>query len=154
MAIFRLGLIVQWSSTLTRACDFNTALSNGGIPARDPVDPSLGVFGSMAGWLLQTESRGLILITGLLGFGLFGALSASFIRPNMSATDRQETVFVRGIAAAILVYLAVVGGLAVFTRKSTPNPYAVYFACLVAAVFSEDVWNWAQQRQKKSLDPP
>jgi hypothetical protein len=143
---------------LARACDFDAALSNSEMPSRSTTDPSLSLFGTMAGWLLATESRDLTLITGLLGFGLFGALSASFIRPDIAAANPQgangtyNSVFIRGIAAAVLVYLVVVGGLAVFTRGSTPNPYAVYFACFVAAVFSEDVWDWARRRQQEDFD--
>jgi hypothetical protein len=150
------GDFPQWPSpvlgvTLAPNCDFDSALSNTSLPVRDVIDKSLGQIGGVAGWLLKTESRDIALMTGLLGFGLFGAVSASFIRPSTNGSRMTSTVFVRGMSAAILVYLAVIGGLAVFSREAIPNPYAVYFACLVAAVFSEDVWKWAEQRQQASF---
>jgi len=133
---------------MSHDCDFDTALSNADSPPRPAVDTSLGVFAPLFGWLLRTESRDLTLIVGLLGFGLFGAISSSFIRQESESTTRN--IFVRGIWAAILVYLAVVGGLAVFAQGSAvPNPYAIYFTCFVAAVFSEDVWSWAKSRQQE-----
>ncbi|MBH5396323.1 hypothetical protein HZZ13_00615 [Bradyrhizobium sp. CNPSo 4010] len=139
---------------MTSACDFNTALSNSDVPKRKATDETLGPIGQISDWLLRTESRDIALMTGLLGFGLFGALSASFIRPSQAKDRATIIIFVRGMAAAILVYLVVVGGLAVFTRDATPNPYAVYFACLVAAVFSDDVWKWARQRQQERFAEP
>jgi hypothetical protein len=135
-------------------CDFNVALSNADVPKRKPTDEALGPVGRISEWLLRTESREIALMTGLFGFGLFGAVSATFIRPSLKNDRATGTVFIRGIAAAILVYLVVVGGLAVFTRESIPNPYAVYFACLVAAVFSDDVWKWARRRQRDSFAAP
>jgi hypothetical protein len=74
---------------LATSCDFNAAQSHLNIPPRDPVDPSLPVvIRTMAGWLLATESSDLALITGVLGFGLFGALSASFIRTDRTAGEQ------------------------------------------------------------------
>jgi hypothetical protein len=134
------------------------------FPPRNNIEDSLGIFGKATGWLLHTEYRALALITGLIGFGLFGALAASFIRASAHAengvialppTTEIIHIFVRGIAAAILVYLVAMGGLTVFTKtEPIPNPYAVFFACFVAAVFSEDVWNWARQRQQAQFEKP
>ena len=42
------------------------------IPAREDFGGYLGIFGTAARWLLKTESLSLVLITGLLGFGLVG----------------------------------------------------------------------------------
>ena len=48
-----------------------------------------------------------------------------------------------------------VGGIAVFTRSDPePNPYAVFLACFIASVFSEDVWEWARRRQNDQLGGP
>jgi hypothetical protein len=125
------------------------------LPQRRGPSDSLGLFGRMAKWLLATESRDLALITGLLGFGFFGALAASFIRQTAAQPGQVLPpagwilpALIRGVAAAVLVFLAVVGGLAVFTQagpEPAPNPYAVFFACFIAAVFSEDVWKWARE---------
>ena len=53
---------------------------------------------------------------------------------------------------SVLIFLATFGGVAVFSRaEPEPNAYAVFFACFIAAVFSEDVWAWAQRRQTAEL---
>jgi hypothetical protein len=127
---------------------------------RGPAE-ALGIFGYAAGWLLSTESAELALVVGLLGFGFFGAISTSFIR-EFAATSGNTLppsgwiipALIRGIAAAMLVFLVVVGGIAVFTQSSTnpkPNAYAVFLACFIAAVFSEDVWEWARRRQSEQF---
>ena len=127
---------------------------------RGPSD-ALGFIGKAAKWLLATELRDLALITGLLAFGIFGALAASFIRQTAAAPGQTlptsgwiVPALIRGVAAAVLVFLAVVGGLSVFTQagpEPRPNPYAVFFTCFIAAVFSEDVWLWARRQQGDRL---
>ena len=47
----------------------------------------------------------------------------------------------------MVVFLASYGGLAVVSEtKTDPNPYVVFAACFVGAIFSEDVWDWARRR--------
>jgi hypothetical protein len=125
------------------------------IPKRDDFGSYLGPFGLMSFWLLRTESPALVMITGLLGFGLFGAGCSTFIRyrrrHDLSSLAGEDIggVVIRGASAAVVVFLAVYGGLAVFVATTTapePNAYAVFFTCLVAAVFSEEAWNWAHKR--------
>jgi hypothetical protein len=61
-------------------------------------------------------------------------------------------VIIRGVSAAILVFLAVEGGLAIFgTSSGEPNPYVIFLTCLVASVFSETVWENASDRLKEAL---
>jgi hypothetical protein len=128
------------------------------IPTREDFGGYLGVFGLAASWLLKTESLPLVLITGLLGFGLLGAACSTVIR-NVPVRGRGEplvpnltSVVIRGVSAAILIFLAVFGGLAVFTGgNANPNPYVVLFTCLVAAVFSEDAWSWGAQQFRSRL---
>jgi hypothetical protein len=132
-------------------CNFDAEFLNPPLPLRGDFDEGLGPVNLVAGWLLTTESRDIALIVGLLGFGLFGAIAAQFISPAASRSTKAGVVFVRGMAASVVVFLAIAGGLAVFTKDAIPNPFAVYFACLVAAVFSEDVWIWARGRQKQIL---
>ena len=126
------------------------------VPRQD-VAASLLLFGQALRWLLLTESRALALIVGLLGFGFFGALAASFIRDaragrTLGSADIVVPAMIRGVAAAVLIFLATFGGVAVFSRaEPEPNAYAVFFACFIAAVFSEDVWAWAQRRQTAEL---
>jgi uncharacterized membrane protein YgcG len=56
------------------------------------------------------------------------------------------SVVIRGGSAAIVVFLGIMGGLSVLTQEADPNPYALLFTCLVGAVFSEKVWEWAEER--------
>lgn len=145
---------------LAQGCKFD-AVAGRDIPGRQNIHDRLGIFGIAAGWLLKTESPNLALITGMIGFGLFGALSASFIRgasidergfPRVPSNSELAGVVIRGVSATILTFLVVVGGLAVFSKGDLePNAYAVFFACFVAAVFSEDVWNWAREQQRRRL---
>jgi hypothetical protein len=62
-------------------------------------------------------------------------------------------VLLRGLSAAIVVFLAVQGGLAVLSGAgSDPNPYVLLLACFVAAVFSERVWQSAYGYLVTKLD--
>jgi len=129
------------------------------LPPRSGPAETLGPFGTAAAWLLRTESPELALIIGLLGFGFFGALATSFIREFVGTTDKElpsvgfiVPALIRGIGAAILVFLLAMGGTAILTRgDATPNAYAIFFACFVAAVFSDDVWLWARARQQRQF---
>ncbi|MHC5748388.1 MAG: hypothetical protein ACYTXT_42395, partial [Nostoc sp.] len=121
----------------------------------------LGIFGFIASWLLSTESLSLALITGLLGFGLLGSACSSFVRERLETGQEQPSVplvkdlpkvIIIGLSAAILAFLAVMGGLAVFfSTGSNPNPYALLLACLVAAAFGENVWQWARGKLQENL---
>jgi hypothetical protein len=45
----------------------------------------------------------------------------------------------------MVIFLAVEGGLSIFAAgEKEPNGYILCFACLVGAVFSEHVWQWAR----------
>jgi hypothetical protein len=58
-------------------------------------------------------------------------------------------VVIRGLSAAIVVFLAVEGGLAIFaggTVDPDPNPYVLLLTCPIGAVFSEHIWEWAQEK--------
>jgi hypothetical protein len=116
-----------------------------------------GPFGLVARWLLQTKSLPLALITGMLGFGLLGSAIATFVRGGaergqVSLAAEVTSVLVRGLSAAVVVFLAVKGGLAIFsTGDSEPNAYVVFLTCLVGAVFSEDVWTWARSKFLENL---
>lgn len=127
-----------------------------------PPEPGLGwgPFGWISKWLLRTKSMALALITGMLGFGLFGAAISTIVREraagNPGTDARIGDVVIKGLSAAIVVFLAVEGGLAVFTttRSQEPNAYVLFFTCLVGAVFSENVWSWAQSRLTRDLPSP
>src|SRR5688500_7130795 len=121
-------------------------------PARPELGKRLGPFTQISLWLLQTESISLVLIAGLFGFGLLGAAASTIIRerahvhePGTPLVRDLPSVVIRGLTAAIVVFLAVKGGLAVFgTGSPDPNPYVLLLTCLIAAVFSEPVWVGSQ----------
>jgi hypothetical protein len=118
-------------------------------PDRSDFGLSLGVMGTLSQWLLRTESMPLALITGLVGFGLFGALVSTYIRVTPGAAVQIDTfgVVCRGLSAAIVVFLAAYGGIAIVSQSgSDPNPYLVFVTCMVGAVFGDDVWTWAKTK--------
>jgi hypothetical protein len=118
-------------------------------PDRSDFGYQFGIVGDVAVWLLRTESMPLALITGLIGFGLFGALVSAFVRtpPGQQLQLDIFSVVCRGVSAAIVVFLAAYGGIAIVSQTSSdPNPYLVFVTCLVGAVFGDDVWLWARKK--------
>lgn len=108
-----------------------------------------GPFAIVSRWLVRTQSQALALITGMLGFGLLGSVIARYVR-GMKLEDGLSgevvVVVIRGLSAAIVVFLSVKGGLAIVsTADAEPNAYVLFFTCLVGAVYSEDVWEWARR---------
>jgi len=136
------------------------------MPERRGLGSDLGIFSFIASWILKTESSSLALIVGMFGFGLLGSASSTFIREKATRTADASGgplvsdltgVIIRGLSAAILVFLAVEGGLAVFgvatATNPEPNPFVVFFTCLIAAVFSDAIWirarDWLQQNMQR-----
>lgn len=72
--------------------------------------------------------------------------AASMEKPAQPLVLNLPSVVIRGGSAAIVVFLGIMGGLSVFSSEADPNPYALLFTCLVGAVFSEQVWEWAEKR--------
>jgi hypothetical protein len=104
------------------------------------------------------------MITGMLGFGLLGAAASTFVRDQLKpgSGDRKPDqplvkdlpgVIIRGGSAAIVVFLGVMGGLAIFSVNDNPRPnaYVLLFTCLAGAVFSERVWDWADDRLREQF---
>ena len=93
----------------------------------------------------------------MLGLGLLGAIVSTALHERASTGGAGKTtgqplvedltgVLMRGISAAIIVFLAVEGGLTIFgSSGADPNPYVLLLTCLIAAAFSSDVWDWAHQ---------
>jgi hypothetical protein len=136
------------------------------IPERPELGSNLGTFSTVASWLLKTESLPLAQIVGMLGFGLLGSAASSLIvnykdkrNKNHPIVDDLGTFIIRGATAALVVFLSVKGGLAIFTSGGgEPNSYVLLFTCLVAAVFSEKVWiragEWLEEQFGKGDDAP
>jgi hypothetical protein len=131
---------------------------NNDVAENENVGFSWGPFGWTAQWLIKSDSFALALITGMLGFGMFGATIAFFIRKrpgdNIAKVSYEDLliILVRGFSAAIVIFLAVQGGLSIFNGGATkPNPYVLFFTCFIGAVFSEDVWQWAQKRLQDNV---
>ncbi len=130
------------------------------MPREPEIGERFGLFGWIAGWLLKTNLLPLALITGMFGFGLFGATISSIVREdNTKETPKGLlstdfiTLLIRGFSAAMVIFLAVKGGLAVFgSAENSVNPYILFFTCFVAAVFSEDIWAWARKKMNTSLN--
>jgi len=125
-------------------------------PERPDLGSNLGPFSYVASWLLRTESLPLAQIVGMLGFGLLGSAVSSFVRqgthrqPDGSLVKDLSTLIIRGATAAVVVFLAVKGGLAIFASGTgEPNSYVLLLTCLVAAAFSEDVWKAAREWLRK-----
>lgn len=132
------------------------------VPRRGEMGTDLGPFGYVAGWLLRTESLPLVLIAGMLGFGLLGSVASTIVReqkrrsPGDPPVPDLARVVIRGASAAVVVFLMVEGGLSVFSSgAATPNPYMLLLTCLVAAVFGEDVWkatqSWFNERLETAM---
>jgi hypothetical protein len=141
-------------------------------PVPTPGD-ELGIFKGIAQWLIKPLSMALVLIVGMLGFGLFGAVISTFVKEEKAlpkttiegATTGVKKegviindvtgVIIRGVSAAIVIFLGVKGGLAVFSSgEGEPNPYALFFTCLVGAVYSERIWEWAKEKLTSGLANP
>lgn len=117
-------------------------------PTRRNYGSYLGVVGLSASWPLSTESMEVTLITGLIGFGLLGSLVAQFVKSGGREEfdmARIATVVFSGFCAAIVVYVAAYGGLAIASLSgSDPNHYVAFGAFLVGAVYSAEIWERAK----------
>ena len=73
-------------------------------------------------------------------------------QPREALVQDLPGVMIRGRSAAVVVFLAVKGGLAVFTTGETePNPYVLFFTVLVGAALTGQVWQWARNRLGTTL---
>lgn len=138
-------------------------VKTGRIPEKPVIGEKFGIFNTISGWLLKTESLSLALIVGLFGFGLLGSIGSTFIRRriiNVKEGDENDTlilsdlqgILINGISAAIVIFLAVKGAVVIFsTDGNNLNPYVLFFSCLIASVFSEDVWSWARTKLNQNL---
>jgi hypothetical protein len=146
----------QAIETAYRNCQWATD-QRPAIPPRPSFADALGPVGSWSRWLLDTEQMPVVIIVGLVGFSLLGATVSRAVRSadeslkTRFAADDLATVIAGGMTAAVIVFLAAYGGLAVLGNSGgDPNPYVVFVTCLIGAVYSEDVWSWARKRVRFS----
>lgn|GEM_PF-5118635 len=122
-------------------------------PERPSFADALGELKPYTKWLLDPQQMPLVIIVGLVGFSLLGATVSRVVRAPQTESaaalpsDDLLIVIAGGTTAAVVVFLAAYGGLAVLGGAGgDPNPYVVFMTCLIAAVYSEDVWHWARGR--------
>jgi hypothetical protein len=145
------GVLDKRQELARRAAECTTGNEGGTItpPSRNAYGTSLGFIGAATTWLLAAESIPVVLVVGLAGFGLLGALVSRFARPQAETEVSIKVVSVvfNGFVAALVVYLAAYGGIAIVSNgDSDPNPYVVFASCLVGAIFADDVWTWARKK--------
>lgn len=152
--------LLDFTPSLTPRYSVSAYLRKGGPEIPSPPAPpqpgwGWGPFRKLAEPLLNARSLPLAQITGMLGFGLLGAvISALRWRGTTSQTSVSAlpAILVNAFSATLLVFLFVKGGLAVFAAgDNEPNSYVLFFSCLAGAVYSEDVWKAARERLAEAL---
>lgn len=148
--------IARAEATLILPDNVDTTLDDVTIPRISSPGKDWGRLGESYTWLIQPHSVDLVLIFGMFGFGLFGASISMFVRSDSSIDGTPKPVpigenviltLVRGLSAAIVVFLTTKGGIALINNGTNdPNPYILFFSCLVGAVFSDSIWSWAKDK--------
>lgn len=131
-----------------------------GPQPKEPVPGTdWGWLGKSASWLIMPNAPDLILIIGMFGFGLLGAAISCFvnisprIKRKHALIEDLHIVIIRGFSAAIVIFLGTKGGIAIINNGSNnPNPHVLFFTCLVGAVFSERIWDWAKKQLSLKTD--
>jgi hypothetical protein len=120
------------------------------MPALPRAGMNWGIFGQISQWLLISRSYELAILTGMFGFGLFGASISTLIRYQDSNDHPPQVgyrIIVKGLSAAVLLFLSIMGGSAILgIETSKPNAYSLFFLCLIGSVFSDSVWEWAKSK--------
>lgn len=116
------------------------------------------IFPTIIGFIAGSRNVDILLVFGMLGFGLFGAGIAIFISgqpiKNTNAGSYVLLIIVRGFSAAIVVYLAARGSIAVINKGvSDPDPLVLFLFCLIGSVYSERIWAWAKSKISSSFSP-
>jgi hypothetical protein len=123
-----------------------------------PRDVTLSpLYRFFAKWLIAVRSYTVVMLFGMLGFGLIGSGVARAFSPLRAVTGSEPhrgtgDVILVGVSASMIVFLAALGGLAVFaTGESQPNAYILFLAALLGAAYSDRVWETARERFFESL---
>jgi hypothetical protein len=129
-----------------------------------PIYPPLGLVDRVYPWLDQDRgSRPILMIMGLLGFGLLGAAIRAMGRtsnnlvedlPKAPGADHAVTklnptefgkIIVQGAGAAMVVFLGFQAGALVFAGKASDSPFPQLLFSFLGAVFAEEVWDWGDK---------
>jgi hypothetical protein len=113
-------------------------------------------YGAVFSLFIQGIGQGstdVLLLVGMIGFGLFGSILSIFITTNIesdnekSLTYKTMLVVVKGFSAAIVVFLATRGGISILNSgSSNPNPLILFLFCFIGAIFSDPIWEWSKQK--------
>lgn len=119
-------------------------------------DQRRDIFKTLSNWIVESESQEMVLITGMLGFGLLGAgISAIYRKRKFNDENFESTNFsilLGSISSSVVIYLAVKGGISVFSKGGDIeiNYYSILLLCLIGSVYSEIVWERASNYIKPS----
>lgn len=125
-----------------------------------------GVFKPFISWFAGSRNIDVLLLLGMIGFGLFGsAISLNITAATRSREESGEEkekkakvshnvmlVLVRGFSATVVVFLAIRGGIAILNNGSNnPNPLILFLFCFIGSVFSDPIWVWAKNKIDKTF---
>jgi hypothetical protein len=145
--------------------EFKTLL---GILSKNPIEPDsistkydnqkspVMSFFFLSNMVIKDESQTLAVMLGLIGLGLLGAVIGTFSRYVSSKEENTRFTIANGLfstiiksfSASVISYLSIKGGLSIVSdnNDTNPNPYFILFVCFIAAVYSEEIWEWAKKR--------
>ena len=109
------------------------------------------VFAPFIRYFAASRNVDVLLLLGMIGFGLFGSAISIYVGGNVQSGETDALhdvmlVIVRGFSAAVVVFLAIRGGVAVINKgESNPDPLVLFLFCFIGAVFSDPIWKWAQK---------
>ena len=144
-----------FANPATRATPASVVAVIGDVPSR----PALGAYLVRSVW----SRAGSCAPIAAAGAGRRLPGSASFLRARPSSARIRPRRRRRGIvpespasypgpSAAIVVFSPRVrAGFSRRTADPSPNPYVLLLTCLIGAVFSEQVWDWAQRKLSDNL---
>lgn len=139
-----------------------------------PAYPPLNLVDRVYPWLQEDRgSRPILMIMGLVGFGLLGAAIRTMGKPEDNlVVDRQAAVqvggqartapklnptefgkiIVQGVGAAMVVFLAFQAGSLVFSGQAANSPFPQLLFSFLGAVFAQEVWEWGAGALAKALN--
>lgn len=102
-----------------------------------------------------------VIIVGVVGFSLLGATVSHAVNAGSAKLaaglelGELLAVVAKGMAAAVVVFLASYGGMTILGNSAAdPNPYVVFVTCLIGAAYSDEVWSRAHKWFSRSPAPP